>query len=105
MKRKNINPKFEKAVRELIRNEVAKINAEDWIKKIEKTIKEENEYTSLGQLICNRDANEQFIMLAPFTGQPVQHRGYSKPKTKVNANAWVWNIENGNRGRSANSDA
>jgi hypothetical protein len=37
-------------------------------------------------------------MLAPFTGQLVQHRGYSKPKTKVNANAWVCNIENGNRG-------
>jgi hypothetical protein len=34
----------------------------DWIKKIEKTIKEENEYRSLGQLICNRDANEQFII-------------------------------------------
>jgi hypothetical protein len=44
-------------------------------------------------------------MLAPFTGQLVQHRGYSKPKTKVNANAWVCNIENGNRGGSANSDA
>jgi hypothetical protein len=47
-------------------------------------------------------------MLAPFTGQPVQHRRYSKPTTKVNANAWVWNIDNGNRGRtggSANSDA
>jgi hypothetical protein len=43
-----------------------------------------------------------FGMLAPFTGQPVQHRGYSKPKTKVNANAWVCNIENGNRGGSAN---
>jgi hypothetical protein len=41
-------------------------------------------------------------MLAPFTGQPVQHRRYSKPKTKVNANAWVCNIENGNRGSSAN---
>jgi hypothetical protein len=45
------------------------------------------------------------FMLAPFTGQLVQHRGYSKPKTKVNANAWVCNIENGNRGGSANSDA
>jgi hypothetical protein len=47
-------------------------------------------------------------MLASFTGQPVQHRRYSKPTTKVNANAWVWNIDNGNRGRtggSANSDA
>jgi hypothetical protein len=44
-------------------------------------------------------------LLAPFTGQPVQHRGYSKPKTKVNANAWVCNIENGNRGSSTNSDA
>jgi transposase len=62
IRRKNTNPKFEKAVQELIRNEVAKINAEDWIKKIEKTIKEENEYRSLGQLISNRDANEQFII-------------------------------------------
>jgi hypothetical protein len=42
-------------------------------------------------------------MLAPFTGQPVQHRRYSKPTTKVNANAWVWNIDNGNRGRTGGS--
>jgi hypothetical protein len=55
---------------------------------------------------CSQFLLEFFkFMLAPFTGQPVQHRGYSKPKTKVNANAWVCNIENGNRGGSANSDA
>jgi hypothetical protein len=85
-----------------MRNEVAKINAEDWIKKIEKTIKEENEYRSLGQLICNRDANEQFIMLAPFTGHLYSTADIRNPRRRSTP---MHGFSNGNRGRSANSDA
>jgi hypothetical protein len=55
--------KFDRAVINLITEEVANISAEDWQKKIKKVIIEyEDSYRSLGDTSMIRKENDQFIV-------------------------------------------
>jgi transposase len=54
IRRKNVKPKFDRAVINLITEEVANITTEDWQKKIKKVIEYEDGYGSLGDIVTVR---------------------------------------------------
>jgi hypothetical protein len=61
-RRKNVKLKFDRAVINLITEEVANISAEEWQKKIKKVIEYEDSYRSLGDTSMIRKGNDQFIV-------------------------------------------
>lgn len=60
VRRKNLFPKFDKKVVELIKEEFLNIKKEDWSKAIVKVIKYEEEYRKLGQILFN--GGERFVI-------------------------------------------
>lgn len=60
IRRKNIFPKFDKKVVDLIQNEILQITEEDWNRCIQKVIKIEEEYRSLSRIHTN--SGDKFII-------------------------------------------